>query len=143
MLHGIRPENVSKKPGLNEIWGEILPLIDGQFLVAHNASFDFSVLRNTLDYYALEYPEIDFSCSYILSKNLWRGFSFYDLRTLCRHKNIDLRPHRAGDDSKACAELAIRIFDEAGIEGKGDIQAKLNSATGGLFENKYMVSRLE
>ena len=140
MIHGIKPRDVEKKPELNELWTEIRPLIDDKFIIAHNAGFDLSVLRKTLDHYSIDYPKIDFTCSYILSKNLWKGLPSYDLKTLCRQNNIDLIHHRAGHDSKACAELTIKIFNEAGITSKEEIPEKLKTTVGRLVENKYFPS---
>jgi len=140
MIHGIKPKDVEKKPELNELWSEIRPLIDDKFIIAHNAGFDFSVLRKTLDYYSIDYPKIDFTCSYILSKNLWKGVPSYDLKTLCRQHNIELIHHRAGHDSKACAELTIKIFNEVGITTKDEILEKLKTTVGRLHENKYFPS---
>jgi len=42
-IHGITPEDTADKPEFNEIWNEIKPLIENQFLIAHNAGFDISV----------------------------------------------------------------------------------------------------
>lgn len=141
MIHGIKPRDVEKKPELKELWNEIRPLIDDKFIIAHHARFDVSVLRKTLDYYSIQYPNIDFTCSYILSKHLWKGLPAYDLKSLCRQNNIDLVHHRAGPDSKACAELTIKIFNEAGITSKDEILEKLKTTVGRLVENKYIPSR--
>jgi DNA polymerase-3 subunit epsilon len=143
MIHGIRPRDVEKKQELNQLWTEIRPLIDHKFIIAHNAGFDLSVLRKTLDYYSIEYPKIEFTCSYILSKNLWKGLPSYDLKTLCRQNNIDLVHHRAGHDSKACADLTIKIFDEAGVTTKDEIPEKLRTTVGRLIENKYFASETD
>jgi DNA polymerase-3 subunit epsilon len=42
---GLGPEHVADKPEFNELWAELKPLIEDQFIIAHNASFDISVLR--------------------------------------------------------------------------------------------------
>lgn len=140
-IHGIKPRDVEKKSELKELWTEIGPLIDDKFLIAHHARFDINVLRKTLDYYAIQYPKVDFTCSYILAKNFWKGLPAYDLKSLCRQNNIDLAHHRAGNDSKACAELTIKIFNESGITSKDEIPEKLKTTIGKLVENKYTPSR--
>ena len=140
MIHGIKPKDVEKKPTLSELWAEIKPLIDNKFIIAHNAGFDLSVLRKTLDYYSIEYPQLDFTCSYILSKNLWKGLPSYDLKSLCINQGIEFRHHTAGQDSKACAELTLKIFNEAGIRSKDEIPERLKTTIGKLIANSYFAS---
>lgn len=76
LIHGIRPEHVIDKPEFNELWEELKPLIEDQFIIAHNASFDISVLRRTLQTYQLPFPTLNYSCSYIFSKSLWPVLPF-------------------------------------------------------------------
>jgi DNA polymerase III subunit epsilon len=78
-------------------------LVENQFLIAHNAGFDISVLRKTLELYQLLFQTFDYSCSYIISKKVWEGHSAYDLKTLCKVNTIALNNHIAGADSKATA----------------------------------------
>jgi len=139
-IHGIRPEDVSDKPEFNELWKEIKPLIDNQFLIAHNAAFDISVLRTTLQAYQLPFPNISYSCSYIFSKKVWPSLPGYDLKTLCKINNIDFVHHRAGADSKATAELTLKAFSFAGVSSPTDFPVKLNTTIGRLYEGGYKPS---
>ena len=43
LIHGIRPEDVADKPEFNIVWKEIRPLVENQFLIAHNAGFDIRI----------------------------------------------------------------------------------------------------
>jgi DNA polymerase-3 subunit epsilon len=52
-IHGIRPEDVKDEPEFPEVWAELAPHLTGTTVLAHNASFDMSVLRATLDLYGL------------------------------------------------------------------------------------------
>ncbi|MDD4215135.1 MAG: exonuclease domain-containing protein [Bacteroidales bacterium] len=139
-IHGIRPEHVADKPEFNELWPEIKPLIENQFLIAHNAGFDFSVLRKTLDTYQLPYPTLNYSCSYIFSKKVWQGLPAYDLKTLCKVNNIDLIHHRAGADSKATAELTIKALNIAGVTSIDDLPEKLKTTVGQIYDGGYKSS---
>jgi DNA polymerase-3 subunit epsilon len=58
LIHGIKPEHVADKPEFNELWSEIKPLVGNQFLIAHNADFDFSVLPRTLEANQLLFNEL-------------------------------------------------------------------------------------
>jgi DNA polymerase III subunit epsilon len=53
IIHGITADNVADKPTFAELWDEVHSEIQGIPLVAHNASFDMSVLRHTLDDYKI------------------------------------------------------------------------------------------
>ena len=50
-LTGISPDMVKDKPNFPELWPTIKPLMDDGILVAHNATFDMSVLYNCLKHY--------------------------------------------------------------------------------------------
>ena len=139
-IHGIRPQDVKHEPEFCDLWNDIRPLIDGQFLIAHNAGFDLSVLRKTLDTYQLPYPTLNYSCSYIFSKKVWEGLPSYDLKTLCRTNGIDLSHHRAGADSRATAELALKAFSKAGVSCVEDFPEKLRTIVGRLYEGGYKPS---
>ena len=140
LIHGIRPEHVADQPEFNELWKEIRPLVENKFLIAHNAGFDISVLRRTLEAYELPFPSLDYSCSYIFSKKVWQGLPAYDLKTLCRINNIDLNHHRAGADSRAAAELTLKAFEIAGVLSPDDFPEKLKTKIGKLFEGGYRPS---
>lgn len=140
LIHGIRPEHVADRPEFNELWNEIRPLIENQFLIAHNAGFDMNVLRRTLDAYKLPFPTLNYSCSYIFSKKVWFGLPAYDLKTLCKVNNIELNHHRAGADSKATAELTLKAFEIAGVSSIDDFPTKLRTIVGRLYDGGYKPS---
>lgn len=140
LIHGIRPEHVAGEPEFNELWSEIKPLVENKFLIAHNAGFDISVLRRTLETYKIPFPTLNYSCSYIFSKKVWQGLPAYDLKTLCKVNNIDLQHHRAGADSKATAELTLKAFEIAGVSCVDDFPEKLKTTVGQLYNGGYRPS---
>ncbi len=140
LVHGITAKDVEGKPEFNELWKEIKPLLENKFLIAHNASFDLSVLRKTLESYQLPSPTLSYTCSYIFSKKVWEGLPAYDLKTLCKINNIDFKHHRAGSDSKATAQLALKAFEVAGISSLVDFSEKLKVTIGELYSNGYQPS---
>ncbi len=139
-IHGIKPADVANKPEFPEIWKEIKPLLENQFVIAHNAGFDFSVLRKTLEYYDLPFPKLNYSCSYIFSKKVWENLSAYDLKTLCSINNISLNHHRAENDAKACAELSLIAFSKSGVQSIDDFPEKLKTTIGQLYTGGYKPS---
>jgi len=139
-IHGITPNDVKDAPEFGDLWTEIKPLIEGQFLIAHNAGFDMSVLRRTLEFYQIPFPELQYSCSYIFSKKVWEGLPAYDLKTLCRHNKIPLIHHRAANDSEATAKLSLKAFETAEVETLDDFPTKLRTTVGRLFGGGYKPS---
>ncbi len=137
LLHGITATHVANKPEFSEIWDEVKELIEGNLLIAHNAAFDFSVLRHTLNTYSLPYPELDYTCSYIFSKKIWTNSASFDLQTLCKANNLPRRVHRAAPDSEVLAQLCLIAFDKMGVNCKEDIPAKLETTIGKLYSNGY------
>ncbi len=137
LVHGIRPEHVANEPEFNIIWTEIKPLIENQFLIAHNASFDISVLRKTLQAYQIPFPTLNYSCSYIFCKKVWQGLPAYDLKSLCKLNNINFNHHRAAADSRATAELALKAFELAEVFCHEDFPEKLKTSIGQLYDGGY------
>lgn len=136
-IHGIRPEHVADKPEFNELWREIKPKLENQLVIAHNASFDLSVLRKTLLSYNLPFPSLSYACSYLFSKKIWSGLAAYDLKTLCHHNNINFEHHRAAADSRACAELTLKALELSGAISIDDFPEKLKINLGLLFNGGY------
>jgi DNA polymerase III subunit epsilon len=137
-IHGITPKMVAKSPEFDSLWNEIYPLIDNQFLIAHNASFDFSVLRKTLQLYNLPFPNLNYACSYIFSKNVWEGLPSYGLAYLCKLNKVDFHHHRAASDSLATAELSLKAFSIKGVKSPNCFPDKLRTHIGSINDGGYV-----
>jgi DNA polymerase-3 subunit epsilon len=115
-IHGITPEDTLDKPEFDEIWEELRFLIEGKVVVAHNAAFDMYVLRDVLNLYGLDYPNINTLCSCTLARKVFPGLLSYSLAPVCDYLDIPLiNHHRAGNDSEACAEICMRAFEKINI----------------------------
>jgi len=112
-IHGINPEDTLNSPEFNELWEEIRPLIEGKIIVAHNAAFDMYALKDVLNLYGLEYPNIKTFCSCTLAKRTLPGLISYSLAPVCNYLNIPLaNHHRASDDAEACANICLKISEK-------------------------------
>lgn len=105
-VHGIKASMTANAPSFNSVWRSLLPYIEGQRVVAHNAAFDCSCLEQTLAYYSLPVPEYTKVCTYQLYRR--------KLSELCSLYNITLRHHNALSDARACAELYLRYLRTEG-----------------------------
>jgi DNA polymerase-3 subunit epsilon len=102
-IHGIDAEITKDSPTFDQIWMEVEPYITGQDVVAHNGfSFDFNVLKRTLELYGLPEPEYDKYCTLRIYRE--------KLDFLCDKFGIPLNHHDALSDAKACAELFLRYL---------------------------------
>lgn len=136
-IHGISAKDVENEPEFSEIWDEIKNLIEGKMVFAHNAAFDFSVLRNTLESYHIPLPNLEYACSYKIAKKVWPQRPSYDLKSLCRFNQISFTHHRAAEDSMATAHLVLRAFENAGINNIHEIQNKLQLKLGQISDIGY------
>ncbi len=111
-LHGITWNDVKNELTFEEVWPKIKPFFSGvDFVVAHNASFDKSVLRKCCEYYNIEYPNKNFLCTVELSRRLWNIYPT-NLPAVCNHFKIPLKHHDALSDTEACAQIMLRAIKE-------------------------------
>jgi len=106
-LHGITWEHVAAKPTFAELWPEMSKLFVGvEFVAAHNASFDKSVLLECCRVGLLPLPEFRFQCTVTLARQAW-SIRPTKLPDVCRHLQIPLQHHSAESDASACANIVI------------------------------------
>lgn len=67
-VHGITPEDVRHSPTFGDVWYEVENMMYGNLMIAHNASFDVSVLRGCLDHYGFFKPNLNYLCSIGVAK---------------------------------------------------------------------------
>ena len=136
-VHGITEQDVITAPTFEEVWPTMQDYLQNQLVIAHNASFDMSVLRASLDRSRLAYPTFDYLCSVMLSKLVWPGMPNYKLNTLAELKGIMLDHHHALADSRAVIELLVQAIQDNNAR---DITHLLNHhalTCGKLFERSY------
>lgn len=110
-IHGISEADVADCPAFNELWNEILPYFEGNTLVAHNAPFDMTVLKQLIAHYGLGAPCFDYFCSCALSRKTWRNLDNHKLNTVCEHLHIDLAHHNAASDAAGCAQIVLSAVE--------------------------------
>ena len=104
-LTGINNKMLKKAPKFYEIAKRIVEITEGCTIVAHNADFDYRVLKKEFDRlgYTYKRPRI---CTVKLSRKLIPGQKSYSLGKLCRSLHIPVTDrHRASGDALATLEL--------------------------------------
>lgn len=114
-IHGIHPEDVRDEPEFPEIWRELLRHVTGTTILAHNASFDMSVLRATLDLYGLPWPEFSYLCTVKIARETWPELPNHKLPTVSEHIGFPLQHHSASSDAECCATIAIEAARRKGV----------------------------
>jgi DNA polymerase-3 subunit epsilon len=120
-VHGIRPEHVANQPTFDQVWKVIHPRIAGHLLIAHNASFDRSVLEQSLAAYRLGVPPFTFKCTVEISRRVWPELTDHKLPTVARHLGIPLKHHDAASDAFACASIALAAMSRKTIGDLGRV----------------------
>jgi DNA polymerase-3 subunit epsilon len=113
--HGITWDVVKDQPTFGALWNEVRFFFeDIDFIAAHQASFDRSVLAACKQTYRKRIPEFPFLCTVGLSRKVW-DIRPTTLPAVCRELGIKLRNHHnALDDALACSEIVIKAFRENG-----------------------------
>ncbi|KGP90577.1 DNA polymerase III subunit epsilon [Pontibacillus chungwhensis BH030062] len=141
-VHGITKEDVEEAHEFDALWHEdIQPLLEGKFLLAHNAQFDMGVLRAVLDEYNIPYPMIAYNCTMNISKKTW-SFPRYNLKELSHHLNIDLNHHHALDDARAAAQIFLDAGKHLEARDEKEVVDKSQTINGMMFDASYEPARL-
>ena len=109
-INGMTENDVIDAPTFADLWQEVRPLLDGRTVVAHNASFDISVLQRTLEWYGLVCPDIQTLCTYRLSQRAFPRMGCHRLNIVCDAMDIPVQHHDALSDALACASVLNKLL---------------------------------
>ena len=115
VIHGISPADVMGAPNFPTIWKRIEELSRDSVLLAHNAGFDMSVLRNSFARYGMNPEEITYLCSAKIAKKTWPEIPTTRLDYLADLLDIDFVHHNPEEDAMASAA----IFQKAVLKRYG------------------------
>lgn len=136
-IHGIRPEHVADAAEFPEVMDEFADDFRGATMLAHNASFDFSVWRACLDQYRQNYPELRYLCSVKMAQKVWPDLSSHKLNVLASYLGLNFKHHNAAEDAAICAEAAIAMAETLRVATLLDVPAYIGMKPGRLFPGGY------
>lgn len=111
-VHGIHWSDVQDAPTFREFWIENAGFLeDTDFMAAHNASFDRSVLSTCCQKAGLPAPRLRYVCTVDLARNQW-DLRPTKLSDVCRYLGLELNHHHAGSDAEACARIVMAAMEE-------------------------------
>ena len=131
-LTGITDAMVEDAQPISVVLPQFYEFIGDATLVAHNAGFDTSFIKN-----AAKENGMEFNFCYVdtleLSRSLVNGVKNYKLDTLTKHFNVKLENHhRACDDAAATSQVFLKLIDilkEKEVNKICDINNALEGAT--------------
>ena len=105
-MHGLTAEMLAGKPCFADVAAELIEVLRGRTLVAHNVSFDYSFLVAEAELAGLELPIDSVMCTVELARRLDLDVDNMRLETLAAHWGISqMRPHDALDDALVLAQI--------------------------------------
>ncbi|TYC17958.1 exonuclease [Bizionia gelidisalsuginis] len=111
-LTGINSNMLRNAPKFYEVAKRIVEITEGSILVAHNAKFDYRILRTEFSRLGFEY-ERETLCTVQLSKDLIPDLPSYSLGKLVRSLGIPVTDrHRASGDALATVKLFKLLIDK-------------------------------
>jgi len=134
-IHGITADDVADAPTIGELWPKVSHLIDGQLVVAHNASFDMSVLRHSLHTAEVCVPRLSYLCSLNLARQVWPQLASHSLGFLAEVHGFALDHHHAGSDSRAAAELLLLAARTNHTDCPRALSESLNVSIGEIYSD--------
>jgi DNA polymerase III epsilon subunit-like protein len=85
------PNNSSHLPNLKSLktlLEEFSNIVQGKKIVCHYAEHDIEVLKSSFRKAGLKFPNLEFDCTCIRSKNWWLGLESYSLEYLSKYFNL-------------------------------------------------------
>ena len=139
-IHGIRPAMVENEPEFDVIWDKIKHYFDNSLIIAHNAAFDISVLRNTLELYNIEAPEFNYICTMKLSRNFYKQLDNAKLNTVNKFLGYEFNHHDALADALACSNILLNISEELETKEVSEISRLIGVTLGSVCKDGYKSS---
>ncbi|MEN1968607.1 3'-5' exonuclease [Lentibacillus sp. N15] len=141
-IHEITSRDIENQPTFAQIWPTLREYLHNHLVIAHNASFDMSVIRNTLDYFQIPYPELDYLCTATISRKVWPQLRNHKLNTVAAEHGITFEHHHALED----ARVAANIFQHAVDQHGGVLDSLLTHCQmdkGRIYEHGYKAPRMK
>ncbi|WP_294405231.1 exonuclease domain-containing protein [uncultured Clostridium sp.] len=139
-IHGIRPGMVENEPEFDVIWNKISHYFENSLIIAHNASFDISVIRRTLELYDIKPVSFEYVCTMKLARNFYPQIENAKLNTVNRFLGYEFNHHDALADALACSNILLKISEELETEDINEICRLTGVTIGTVNEEGYKPS---
>ena len=117
-IHGLTAEMLEDQPTFADIVGDVVELLHGRTLVAHNVAFDYAFLAIEAEMAETVLPIDTVMCTVELARRLDLGLENLRLETLARHWDVaQTRAHDAFDDALVLSRLLTPALERARERG--------------------------
>lgn len=141
-FHGIRPEHVADADEWPDVLERLRPELEGALVLAHNASFDISVIRRTCEHYDVPAPGFDYLCTVQVARSVWPELASHKLNVVCGHLGVDFAHHDAAADAYACGRVALAATGLNALSHVRELPQRLGMTPGRLDPDGYRPSRI-
>lgn len=113
-VHGLTAGMLDGQPRFTDVAGELVDLLRGRTLVAHNVGFDYAFLAAEAEIAETELPTDTVMCTVELARRLELGTENLRLETLAAYFRAgQLHPHDAYDDALVLSRILTRVLTRA------------------------------
>jgi DNA polymerase III subunit epsilon len=113
-VHGLTSAMLEDQPQFADIVGDVVEVLHGRTLVAHNVAFDYAFLAAEAELAGAELPVDSVMCTVELARRLDLGIDNLRLETLAAHWGVTQeRPHDAFDDALVLTGVLASALDRA------------------------------
>jgi len=109
-VHKIKSKHTKDSPTFKDIYPQVKEILQNcKLMVAHNEGFDRDVLEKVMDFYGLNYKELNLPKPWEDTVTIFqeKGTESAKLKNLCKEYNIEIIPHNALEDARACGLLYL------------------------------------
>ena len=105
-VHGLTAEMLAGQPSFADVAPDLIEVLCGRTLVAHNVGFDYSFLAAEAELAAVELPIDTVMCTVELARRLDLEVDNMRLESLAAHWGVSqMKPHDALDDALVLAQI--------------------------------------
>jgi DNA polymerase III subunit epsilon len=141
-LTGITNEMIEDAPRFFEIAKTIVEFTEGRTVVAHNARFDYSFIRQEFKALGFNFKR-NILDTVALSRKLYPGHSSYSLGNICKDLKISINGrHRAAGDALATVSL-FQLLMERDREMSGNNSVLLKNTMVSKLNPKLDISKID
>jgi DNA polymerase III subunit epsilon len=113
-VHGLTAAMLEDQPQFADIVGDVVEVLRGRTLVAHNVGFDYSFVAAEAEIAEAELPVDSVMCTVELARRLELGIANLRLETLAAHWGVtQQRPHDAFDDALVLTGVLAAALERA------------------------------
>jgi DNA polymerase III subunit epsilon len=113
-VHGLTAAMLEDQPQFTDIVADVIEVLRGRTLVAHNVAFDYAFLAAEAELAEAELPVDTVMCTVELARRLDLGIDNLRLETLAAHWGVTQeRPHDAFDDALVLTGVLASALERA------------------------------